>query len=110
MEKHKIRSKEIGVFLKSLNEAERLYLGHCLNLSNSIKNQISKYKLSKQYICEKFKIKPNKYNDLVSGNMNYDLHHMCAVNLKNKKKEAELLEEQVPVQFPSDKKTKSKTS
>ena len=69
-----INTKKVGQFLKSLNEAERVYLSHTFNLSNNIRKLIKKFNLTKQEVCEKYGIKLNKYNDFISGNCNYDLH------------------------------------
>jgi hypothetical protein len=42
----KIDNKKVGQFLKSINEAERIYLVHTLNLSSGINRLIDKFNLS----------------------------------------------------------------
>lgn len=93
-----INTKKIGSFLKSLNEAERGYLGHTFNLSNSIKRLIVKFNLTKKEVCEKYDIKPNHYNDFICGNWNYDLKAMAKTNAWFIELESKALEDEVPVQ------------
>lgn len=98
-----INTKKVGGFLKSLTEAERIYLGHTFNLSNNIRKLIKKFNLTKQQVCEKYGIKLNKYNDFVSGNCNYDLSAMARTNAWFMELETEALKDEVPVQFAGEK-------
>ena len=93
-----INTKKVGSFLKSINEAERIYLGHTFNLSNSIQRLIKKFDITKKEVCEKYEIKPNKYNDFVCGNWNYDLKIMAKTNAWFVELESKALEEKAPVQ------------
>lgn len=104
----KINTKKVGLFLKDLNEAERIYLGHVFNLSNSIMRLIKKFDLTKKEVCEKYEIKPNKYNDFICGNWNYDLKIMAKTNAWFIELETEALEEKTPVQFTGDKERRDK--
>jgi hypothetical protein len=45
-----------------------------------------------------FEIKPNKYNDFVKGNYNYDLHDMARLNAAYLLLEAEALTKNLPVE------------
>lgn len=103
-----INTKKIGSFLKSINEAERIYLGHTFNLSNSILRLIKKFDLTKKEVCEKYGIKPKKYNDFICGNWNYDLKIMAKTNAWFIELETESLEEKTPVQFAGDKERREK--
>lgn len=98
-----INTKKVGSFLKGLNEAERIYLGHTFNLSNSIKQLIKKFELTKKDVCTHYEIKPNRYNDFISGNWNYDLRIMAKTNALFIELETEALEEKAPVQTIWDK-------
>lgn len=95
-----INTKKVGSFLKGINDAERIYLGHTLNLSNSIQRLIQKFDLTKKDICMYYGIRPSKYKDFVSGNFNYDLRAMSLTNSLFIKLESEALEEKAPVQIP----------
>lgn len=94
-----IRTKKIGSFIKNLNGAERNYLLHCLNTSNSIKRLIKEFNLEKKFVCERFKIKANRYNDFVSGNFNYSLEEISKLNVLFMELESEKLKDKVPVQI-----------
>jgi len=98
-----INTKKVGLFLKNLNEAERIYLGHIFNLSNSIRRLIKKFELTKKDVCTHYEIKPNRYNDFISGNWNYDLKIMAKTNALFIKLETEALEDETPVQMVFDK-------
>lgn len=93
----KIDTKKIGAFLKSIDGAEYLYMKHCMDMRNSINNLIKRHNLSKQDICERFKIKPAKYNDYVKGNYNYSIMNMARLNATFMELEAEKLKENVPI-------------
>lgn len=103
-----INTKKVGSFLKGLNEAERIYLGHVFNLSNSIQRLIKKFELTKKDVCTHYEIKPNKYNDFISGNWNYDLRIMAKTNALFIELETEALEEKAPVQTIWDKESREK--
>ena len=77
----KIESKKIGRFIKSLNDAEFIYLKHTVDISEAIRHLIKRHKLSKAQVCEFFKTTPNKYNDIVKGNFNYSLHEIACLNV-----------------------------
>lgn len=90
--------KKIGAFLKSINDAEYLYLRHCMEMRNGIKNLIKRHNLSKKDFCERFKTTPAKYNDYTNGNYNYSLMDMVCLNDAFIELETEKLKEDVPVQ------------
>lgn len=103
-----INTKKVGSFLKSINEAERIYLGHTFNLSNSIQRLIKKFDLTKKEVCAKYGIRPSKYNDLVCGNWNYDLKIMAKTNAWFIELETEALEDKKPVQIAGEKERREK--
>jgi predicted XRE-type DNA-binding protein len=76
----KIDTKKIGAFLKSINDAEYIYITHCMNMRNGISSLIKKHNLSKEEVCQAFGIKPSKYDDYVKGNYNYSLMDMACLN------------------------------
>lgn len=94
----KIDTKKIGTFLKSIDGAEYIYMQHCMEMRNGITNLIKRHNLSKQEVCEKFKIKPIKYNDYIKGNYNYSVMDMACLNAAFMELEAEKLKDNVPVQ------------
>jgi hypothetical protein len=94
----KIDTKKIGAFLKSTDGAEYLYMRHCMDMRNEINNIIKRHNLSKQDVCEKFKIKPAKFHDYIMGNYNYSVHDMACLNAAFMELESEKLKENVPVQ------------
>ena len=94
----KINIKKVGLFLKSLTEAERLYLDGCFSMSKSIQSLIRKHGLSKVEVCTRFQIKSRKYDDFVTGNYNYDCNDMANLNAAFIDLESEKLKEKVPVQ------------
>jgi len=104
----KIDNKKVGQFLKSINEAERIYLVHTLNLSSSINRLINKFNLSKEEVCSKFDIELKKYNDFICGNYEYDLKIMAKTNALFIELETEALEEKAPVQFAFDKEARER--
>lgn len=95
-----MRAKEIGRFLKSLDTAERIYLDHCLRISNSIKNLIDQTQAPKEQVCSRFKISVRRYNDFICGNYNYDLYHTAVLNAWWYAVETEKLKDRVPVRVP----------
>jgi predicted XRE-type DNA-binding protein len=72
--------KKVGVFLKSLQPAEYIYLKHCIGMRNSINALITENNISKQEACAAFEIASNKYNDFVKGNYEYTLKDMAKIN------------------------------
>lgn len=94
----KIDTKKIGLFLKSIEGADYLYMRHCMDMRNSINDLIKRHELSKKEVCEMFKIKPAKYNDYIKGNYNYSCMDMACLNAAFMELEIEKLKEKVPVQ------------
>lgn len=95
----KIDVKKIGSFLKSINGAEYLYIQHCISVRNGIQSLIEKHNLSKEDICSRFKIKPEKYIDFIKGNYNYSVIDISVLNALFMEIEIENLKDRVPVQF-----------
>ncbi len=93
----KIDTKKVGLFLKQINGAEYIYLEHCIGVRNGINSLIKRHNLSKQDVCERFKIKPARYNDYVKGNYNYSIVDMACLNATFMELEAEKLKESAPV-------------
>ena len=94
----KIDTKKIGTFLKSIDGAEYIYMEHCMNMRHSINKLIKRHNLSKEDVCERFRIKPAKYNDYVKGNYNYSIMDMACLNAAFVELESIKLNENVPVQ------------
>ena len=94
----KIDIKKIGTFLKSVDGDEYLYMQHCMGMRNGIANLIKRHNLTKQEVCERFRIKPAKYNDYIKGNYNYSVMDMACLNAAFMELEAEKLKDEVPVQ------------
>lgn len=75
----KIDNSKIGKFLKALSPAEFIYLRHTVNLRDKIESLIKKYKLSKEDFCNRIKLPASKYNDFVTGNHDYSLREIAAL-------------------------------
>ena len=103
----KVDTKKIGTFLKSIDGAEYRYMQQCMGMRNSLDNLIKRHNLSKEYIIERFNIKPAKYKDFILGNYNYSVRDMACLNTAFMELEAEKLKEEVPFQVAKgeDKKT-----
>lgn len=84
-----IDTKKIFKFLKSLNDTEYIYLRNHLGVLNGIKSLIQDFNLSKEEICESFRLDPKKYKDFVVGNYTYTLMHIAILNDKMSKLRSE---------------------
>lgn len=98
-----INKYKIGNFLKSLNVIEYNYLGGCMDMRNAIGNLIKRHDLSKEFICERFKIKPKTYDNYVNGNYNYSILDMARVNALHFELETARLKEKAPFQITESK-------
>ena len=76
----KIKSVQIGEFLKSLNSAEYEYLKISMNVRDGIESLIEDYNMSKEDICKSFDIKEDGYLNFISGNYAYAISHMATIN------------------------------
>ena len=94
----KINSKKVGSFLKSVNEAEYIFMRHCMDMRDGIKNLIKRHDLSKQEFCQRFRIKPAKYNDYISGNYNYSVMDIACLNAAFMELESNKLADNLPIQ------------
>ena len=54
-----IDTEKIGAFLKSMDGAEYTYLQHCMEMRSGISSLIKRHNLSKEDVCERFKIEPS---------------------------------------------------
>jgi len=97
-----IDTKKIGTFLKSITDAERNYLTHCLNFSGALRDLIKRHELSKEDVCSRFEIKPSEHDDFVKGNYNYSINEMAILNASFMELESEKLKENAPVKFPEN--------
>ncbi len=93
----KIDVKRIGKVLKSINTAERIYLEHCIDISNALKELIKKYNLTKEFVCQRFKVTPKRYTDFIIGNYEYSLMDMARLNEAVMELETERIHEKLPV-------------
>ena len=92
-----MRTKEIGIFLASLDQAERNYLAQSQNISASIRNLIRETGATKEEVCSRFGITPKKYEAFVNGNFNYDIRKMAILNAWWIEVETDKLPSQAPV-------------
>lgn len=99
----RIDQRKIAAFLKSLTVAELRYTEHCMGISDSIRTLIKKHNLTKQAVCDKFKLKPRKYNDFIKGAYNYDMREMATLNAWFMELEMESLKKKVPVRVIGEK-------
>jgi len=76
----KIKSVQIGEFLKSLSDAEYEYLKISMNVRDGINSVIKKHNLSKEEVCKKFDIKEDGYENFIKGNYLYAISHMATIN------------------------------
>lgn len=95
----RIDVRKIGTFLKSIDGAEYMFMRHCMGMRDSIQNLIKRHELTKADFCQRFKIKPAKYQDYIMGNYNYSVHDMACLNAAFMELEAEKLKDEVPVQI-----------
>lgn len=91
--------KKIGLFLKNTDGVDYLYMKHCIRMRDNLENLIKENNLSKEFICDKFKIKPIKYNDFIKGNYNYKISDMAQLNALWMEFEIEKLKNETPIQF-----------
>lgn len=75
-----MNTDKIGEFLSKLNDAEFIYLRQCIELVALLKELTNGYKLTKEQICEYFKIAPGQYNKFINGNYEYGLRDMARIN------------------------------
>lgn len=99
----KVNSKKVGTFLKSLSEPDYCYLRLTLQMVEGLRSLIKRHKLSKEDVCQRFKIKPAKYTDFVKGNINYSLHDMARLNAAFMDLEMEELAKNAPIKIKSEK-------
>lgn len=90
--------KKIGAFLKSMKGADYLYLKHCIEIRDVINDIIKKYKVDKKQFCEVVGIPEKEYLDFISGNRNYDVRDMSAINYCFVHFESQILDEKAPIQ------------
>lgn len=92
-----IDTEKIGAFLKSMDGAEYTYLQHCMEMRSGICSLIKRHNLSKEDVCERFKIEPEIYDDYIKGNYNYSIMDMARLNATFMALEVKKLEDNVPV-------------
>lgn len=92
-----IDTEKIGAFLKSMDGAEYTYLQHCMEMRSGISSLIKRHNLSKEDVCERFKIEPEIYDDYIKGNYNYSIMDMARLNATFMALEVKKLEDNVPV-------------
>jgi hypothetical protein len=97
--KIKIDAKKIGAILKSLDGAEYLFMKHCMVMRDNINVLIEKHGLTKEDVCEKFRINPSEYNNYLKGNYNYSVKDMACLDATFMELESKKLKEKVPVKI-----------
>jgi len=95
-----IDSKRIKKFLSETTGANYQFLSAMMDMRNAINSMITKYKLSKDEVCERFGVSKRKYNDFILGNYEYDLKIMSVVNAIFCEYEAKQIEGNAPLQTP----------
>lgn len=95
----KLDTKKIRLFLKSMEGAELIYLRYTMTIRQNLESLISEHLLTKDKICERFKIKPSQYNNFVKGDYNYTLEHLAMINAAFVELESEKIKENVPFKF-----------
>ena len=98
----KIKSVQIGEFLKSLNDSEYQFLKTTMNVRDGI-NGLILNGLTKEDICYHFLIKEDGYDNFISGNYAYTISHMAAINSLFMKIETERLAKKVPFRVSNEK-------
>lgn len=93
----KVNTKQIGQFLKTINELDYEYLQLTMQMRNGIQNLIARHNLSKAEFCKRFQITTRQYPDYIVGNYNYSLNDMACLNASFIELEAKLLEKEVPI-------------
>lgn len=96
MKKITLNSRKIGKFLKDLNVAEFNYLRHVVQLRTSIQSLMKTHKVTKAQLCKEMRIRPDKFQDFITGNFNYDVGHLSRLNAFFMALETEKLKEDVP--------------
>ena len=76
----KIKSVQIGEFLKSLNEAEYQFLKLTMNVVEGINTLRKEYLFTKEEICKEFDIKEDGYENFIKGNYAYAISHLATLN------------------------------
>lgn len=84
VEKIKINTRKIGVFLKSLSKAEWHYLQNTIHIAMSIQKMINYFGLTKEDFCKGVGINTRQYNDYICGRINYDLMFVARLEVFNK--------------------------
>ena len=95
-----IDTTKIGAFLKSLNDAEYRYMGYCMEILDSINGLIHEFNLDKDFICARFKISVDSYEDFITGTFDYSLREMAILNALFMELKIEALKKQAPIQVP----------
>jgi hypothetical protein len=98
----KIKSVQIGEFLKSLSDEEFNFLKLTMNVREGIEGLMTKYGMTKEDICQNFLIKEEGYENFVKGNYAYTISHMATINSLFMKFEQEKLAKRVPFQVPNE--------
>jgi hypothetical protein len=83
--------KKVGKFLKELTPTEYRYMELTMQMVSGFNDLIARFKLTKEDFCEKFEIKPAKYEDYVKGNYNYSVEDMIKLQFVYADLEAERL-------------------
>jgi hypothetical protein len=99
----KIRTSKIKSFLKSVTNAEYIYLNHCIEMRNAITNLIKTHNLTPEDICIRFSIKTEQYENFISGAYNYSIMDMAALNVAFVELESESLKENPPFKVAGEK-------
>ncbi len=93
--------RKVNLFLKELDQAQKIYLTEILHFITNLEGLIIKNNLSKDDVCRSFKISKEAYNDFISGNYNYTIYDLANLNAMFMLYRTEELKKNVP--FKADK-------
>lgn len=97
----KINTSRIGKFLKSLNEAEYIYLVNCARMRDNIQTLV-RNGISGHDLCNRFGISLEQYDDFISGNYQYTLKDMATLNATFLELEIERVKKQASAEATSE--------
>ena len=96
-----IDSQKVGSFLKSIKEADYIYMKHCIQMRDNIETFIRETGISKEDFAERLNIPIKKYNDFVLGNWNYSIRSMSILNAMFIEVQMEKLKKKPPLECRS---------
>lgn len=90
---------KIHSFMKTLDKANYIYMQHLMSIRDVLESIIEKYSLTKEDICRELEISPKKYNDYITGAVNYNMRDLAKINALSTKMKIMNLAENEPIQI-----------